>query len=515
MTIDDINKLRQDMNVLQEDLINAYQLLEMPIVVDADVKSVIVETDEGGHATTAQRVETQITCRQGWEERPFVIDTINVPLGWTYEVVGGKVIFTISEGAEVRSGQFKIPVIYRPVVAYSQYEDENGNLYVDASDANYMELESSSSEYTYDVWFSYFGLSEGVYLGKITQLQDIPSICNINDYFVWGGADTDSTLSVEGKFKQARCYKFIGLDKAWRWEVDDDVGHGVISMSDVFSIANADLQNNNSQAYEYLDHLTSNSIYTDLLIANNAFINNLTSRVIAVGELVTVGQAENIANEEIDDYATVTGISREYTVIQNGKIVTGLLDANAVWASILTATSATFQNLRVTGNSFFQGLLDCGVLKVEQRTLSRTLFDYAAQSSSASWRDIESRVNSLYNYLSSIGFDNTARNVSTVLSSYNNLKMYYGSEQITTVRIYKLSNYSETHIMIILNGTERCGYWDGNEIESPDYYDKPQTSRFYATYTIGTTVVKLTGLPTSAPTESGLMYIDGNTLKIS
>ena len=389
VTIDDINKLRQDMNVLQEDLINAYQLLEMPIVVDADVKSVIVETDEGGHATTAQRVETQISCRQGWEERPFVIDTINVPLGWTYEVVGGKVIFTISEGAEVRSGQFKIPVIYRPIVAYSQYEDENGNLYVDASDANYMELETSSSEYTYDVWFSYFGLSEGVYLGKITQLQDIPSICNINDYFVWGGADTDSTLSVEGKFKQACCYKFIGLDKAWRWEVDDDVGHGVISMSDVFSIANADLQNNNSQAYEYLDHLTSNSIYTDLLIANSAFIQQLTSEVVAVGSLITVGavddkilEAEGIASADATSKANAaqsTAIStasadattkannaldaalaafvgagnvRDHTIISGGKIISGLIDVDAI-----KATQGFFNNITVTGDSEFNGVI--------------------------------------------------------------------------------------------------------------------------------------------------------------
>ena len=392
VTIDDINKLRQDMNVLQEDLINAYQLLEMPIVVDADVKSVIVETDEGGHATTAQRVETQITCRQGWEERPFVIDTINVPLGWTYEVVGGKVIFTISEGAEVRSGQFKIPVIYRPIVAYAQYEDENGNLYVDASDANYMELESSSSEYTYDVWFSYFGLSEGVYLGKITQLQDIPSSCNINDYFVWGGADTDSTLSVEGKFKQARCYKFIGLDKAWRWEVDDDVGHGVISMSDVFSIANADLQNNNSQAYEYLAHLTSNSIYTDLLIANSAFIQQLTSEVVAVGSLITVGavddkilEAEGIAADDATSKANAaqsTAIStassdattkannaldaalaafvgagnvRDHTIISGGKIISGLIDVDAI-----KATQGFFDNITVGGDSQFYGLINQG-----------------------------------------------------------------------------------------------------------------------------------------------------------
>ncbi len=381
VSIDDINKLRQDMNVLQEDLINAYQLIEMPIVVDADVKSVIVEVDEGGHATTAQRVETQVSCRQGWEERPFVIDTINVPLGWTYEVVGGKVIFTISEGAEVRSGQFKIPVIYRPIVAYAQYEDENGNLYVDASDSNYMELETSSSEYTYDVWFSYFGLSEGVYLGKITQLQDIPSICNINDYFVWGGTDTDSTLSVEGKFKQARCYKFIGLDKAWRWEVDDDVGHGVISMSDVFSIANADLQNNNSQAYEYLDHLTSNSIYTDLLIANSAFIQQLTSEVVAVGSLITVGavddkilEAEGIAANDATNKANAaqsTAIStasadattkannaldaalaafvgagnvRDHTIISGGKIISGLIDVDAI-----KATSGFFQDITIQG----------------------------------------------------------------------------------------------------------------------------------------------------------------------
>ena len=106
VSIDDINRLRQNMNVLQEDLINAYKMLEMPVVVDADVKSVIVETDESGRAVTPQRVKTQIICRQGWEERPFVIGTISVPPGWSYEIAGGKVIFTISEGAEVRSGQF-------------------------------------------------------------------------------------------------------------------------------------------------------------------------------------------------------------------------------------------------------------------------------------------------------------------------------------------------------------------------------------------------------------------------
>ena len=522
--IEDIARLRQDMNVLQEDLINAYQMLEMPIVVDADVKSVIIETDENGKAASAQTVETQIICRQGWEDREFVIGTINVPAGWTYQVVGGKVIFSISEGAVVRSGQFKIPVIYRPIVAYAQYEDEDGNLYVDENGADYMNLESASTEYTYDIWFSYFGMTDAAYLGVIYSLEDLPVVTGLNNYFVWGGPETTSSLSIEGKFKPATTYKYIGPNKAWKWEVDDDVGHGVIAMGDIFGIANADLEHNNSQAWEYLNHLTSNSIYADLLIANTAFIENLTSRVVAVGDLITVGAAEDYADsaassaqDAAENYAddlqqalnlALSKDPREgHTVIDGGYINTSLIEADAVWTKILAATSATFQDLTITGNSFFQGLLDCGVLQVVQRTLTRTLFDYAAANGAQRVRDV-------YNYLSSLGFDNTERYVSNVLSSYNNLKMYYGSEQITTVRIYRLSNLSEEHIMIILNGVEKFGFWYTNEYEGPDY-EKWQTLEFYANYQIGTTVVKLTGLPTERPSESGLMYVDGNTLKIS
>lgn len=364
VTIEDVAKLRQDMNVLQEDLINAYQMLEMPIVVDADVKSVIIETDENGEAATAQTVETQITCRQGWEDRPFVIGTINVPAGWSYEVVGGKVIFTISEGAEVRSGQFKIPVLYRPIVSYEQYVDENDNTYVDENEANYMALESASTAYTYDIWFSYFGMQDGIYLGLISSLEDIPSITGLNNYFTWGGPETISSLSIEGKFRPARTYKYIGTNKAWKWEVDDDIGHTVIAMSDVLGVANADLEQNNSQAWEYLNHLTSNSIYVDLLIANTAFIDNLTSKVIAVGDLITVGavdskilEAEGVAasdattkaNDALDAALAAfvgAGNVRDHTIISGGKIIAGLIDVDAI-----KATAGFFDNITVSNST--------------------------------------------------------------------------------------------------------------------------------------------------------------------
>lgn len=409
VTMDDVNRLRQDMNVLQEDLMEAYKLLEMPVVVDADVRSVIIETDELGNVVTTQGVETQITVKQGWEDREFSIGSINVPNGWTYEVVGGKVIFTIAEGAVVRSGQFKIPVIYTPVTAYEQYEDENGNTYQDENEANYMNLQTASSPYTYDLWFSYFGLTEGVYLGMISSLSAIPSIANINDYFVWSGSNTASDLSLEGTFKQAQVYKYIGPNKAWKWETDTDVAHSTYVLPDVLGIANADLEHNNSRVWEYLDHLTSNSVYTDMLVANSAFIEQLATEMITVKQLLAVGDVStvalsgdytdlnnlpalkavatsgnyndltnkptipdvsNLADKDVfaqqlgySNYADLVekAASSSYgTIIKNGLLRTSLIDADAIWANIIAAKSATFSDITITGDSNFTGLITQG-----------------------------------------------------------------------------------------------------------------------------------------------------------
>lgn len=282
VTTDDISRLRQSMNVLQEDLINAYQMLEMPLVCSADVTSVIIETDTNGQTVVTQRVTSQITCRQGSEDRHFVIGEIQVPDGWSYEITDGAVVFTIPAGITVHSGQFKIPVVYTPVIAYDEYADENGNLYVDENDNQYVSQVLASQTYTQEIWFSYFGMNDGVYLGIISQLDDLPSISAINDYFVWGGEVTESDLSMEGSFLPGRVYHYIGPNKAWKWEPDEDIGHNTLVLGDIMSVANTDLEHNNSLAYEYLDHLTSNSIFTDLLIANTAFIDNLFAQHITI-----------------------------------------------------------------------------------------------------------------------------------------------------------------------------------------------------------------------------------------
>ena len=328
VNLNEILKLRHDLNVLQEDLINAYQFLEMPVVVDADVKSVIIETDTEGNVVTSQSIETQITCRQGDENLRFVIGDISVPEGWSYSVDDGKVKFIIGAGAVVRSGQFRIPVVYQPYVTYDEYVDENGDSYEDENANSYVTLQTAAQPYTQYIWFSYFGLNEGVYLGAINDVSNIPALSAINDYFVWSGAVTDTDLTLEGKLYPGRLYKYIGPVRTWKWEQDTDVAHNNVAMSDILGIAGADLEQNNSIAYEYLDHLTANSIFSDLIVANTALVQSLTA-----------------------DTAFIDALSSSSAFINE-------LTANTAFINSIKASDGFFDNITVAGTSTFNGVVN-------------------------------------------------------------------------------------------------------------------------------------------------------------
>lgn len=390
VTINDLNRLRQDMNNLEARLRDAWQILEFPVVVDSDNNSAIIEIDEDGKAAGKQTFYTNIRVRQGNESRSFAIGNVDLPEGWSMSVNQGRVTFVVGEGAKVTSGQFRIPVVYQPVIAYYDYVDEEENNYLDESDELYLAAELSASTWTYDVWFTYFGLGTGVYLETIRSVDDIPSMPNLNDYFTWGGPnDYPSALSIDGVFKEGRVYKFIGKNKPWQWEQDVNSGHLQAALSDVLSIANADLRNNNSKAWEYLDHLTSNTAYIDMVVANQAFIDKLMAKVVNAG-LVTTGALDDAAvnarlkaeqealtklglnadirngttvitggtiladyinvgtlkveNAKYADNAGNTGTVQGYTLIQGGQIDTTLINTNAI-----KAAAGFFDNITVTG----------------------------------------------------------------------------------------------------------------------------------------------------------------------
>ena len=316
----------------------------MPVVVDADVKSVIVETDTEGNVVTAQSIETQVTCRQGDENLRFVIGDISVPAGWSYSVDNGKVKFIIGAGAVVRSGQFKIPVVYQPYVTFDEYVDENGNLYEDENENIYVTLQTAAQPYTQYIWFSYFGLNEGVYLGPISDVNAIPAMSAINDYFVWSGAVTDTDLTMEGKLYPGRLYKYIGPTRTWKWEQDTDQAHNTIAMSDILAIANADLQQNNSVAYDYIDHLTANSIFTDLLVANTVLVETLVA-----------------------DTAFVESIASSTAFVQE-------LASNSAFINTIKASQGFFDNITVAGTSTFNGVVNAnGGTFTGQETINGSL----------------------------------------------------------------------------------------------------------------------------------------------
>lgn len=344
-------------------------------ICSADVTQAIIEVDEKGLSIAAQDISTTIRLQQSDIDLTFAIGTIPLPAGWSYTRSGNTVTFHIGEGVSISSGQFYIPVIYRPIIAENNYIDESAEEYADENGNTYKEQIFSDSYTTWKLYFTYFANAGGIYLGVIDSIANIPSVLNYGDYFTWGGENTTTSLSYEGQFKKSSIYTYVGTDKAWQWEKDLSVEHCSIALGDILGIANTDLAQNNSTAYEFVDHLTANSIFTDLLVANNAYINALTSRIISVGSLISsseldtaitdvtdeltadiaTAKAEAISQAKTDVYAA-TGIDTlsSYTLIQDGYIKTGLIDVDAIKTTVLTAAniqaiSGVFDNITVNG----------------------------------------------------------------------------------------------------------------------------------------------------------------------
>lgn len=305
-------------------------------MVSADILSAIIKLDNDGKTIAAQDITTTISMKQSDIDLDFTVGTINLPSGWTYTISGNKIIFHIAEGISLRSGQFSIPVLYKPVVSEEFFIDENGDMFVDENNIPFVDQVLSGSYTQWNLYFTYFGDNGGVYLGLIRTLSGIPSQNNYGDYFTWGGADTVSPLAYEGKFLTARVYKYVGEGKSYKWQQDTNAEHGQAALSDVLDVANADLQKNNSTVYQFLDHLTANTIYADMIVANDAFINKITAKVVSIGNLATVGTVEqakidaetNAMNNVLQDLGVDT--LSNHTIISGGKIKTDLINASVI-----------------------------------------------------------------------------------------------------------------------------------------------------------------------------------------
>lgn len=328
-----------------------------------DRSTVTLGIDDNGFTQNVQTFSVRVILRRSEEDINFIIgneeNPFIVPQGWSYTIDGDRIIFTVGEGVHISAGAIKIPIIYTPILSDAPFVDENGNHFVDENGAIFKDIIYGESGTVWNLYLSYLGSGIGRYLGKFTTIAQIEaSNPNISDFFTWGGENNLVTdLTVDKVLLLSQVYKYVGNGKTWSWIVDTNSGHMQAALSDVLGISNDDLKENNNTVWEYLDHLTTNSVYTGMVIANEGFIDKLATTLIDVKQLVSGSQVdEKILASESETlnktfselgFTSTTG----HTLIEGNKIKTSFIDVDAITAGFIKADEIT------SGQGTFTGLV--------------------------------------------------------------------------------------------------------------------------------------------------------------
>lgn len=175
----------------------------------------------------------------------------------------------------------------------------------------------------------------------------------------------------------------------------------------------------------------------------------------------------------------------------------------------INATGGNFTNVNVSGkieatDSSFNGTLDCGSLKVLKATTYTNLRQFTTS-------DV---IYELYDYLQGCGAGTTAKTVAALFSSYVNPVMLYGNTVVNDVRLYMTTQsipFVAIFYHVVFNGTI-----DIYDAIGQDVQQIMLAQNWVIKYSIGEKLTfMLEDLPTSQPVDAGIVWRDGNTLKIS
>ena len=325
------------------DYSNTVAVIPDVIEFSADKNGITIATDRDKKTVCQQSFDINITCTKNDEPHGFIIGQITVPQGWTYTASAseGKVTFNVPKELYISGGNIEIPVIYDDTITYNGYVDQNGNHIVDEGNDSY-DTTLWEEEPTEVLSVIYVSNDGGKNLGIQNAIGEIPQSPNLNDFFVWGGTDNTSyEYCNDGNLKTGRIYKYVGIDttgeRAWYWETDEDPTHCTTAMADVFQVANSVLENNNQFAFDYINNLAANTIFTNFLVANQAFISKLATDIITVGNPLYAatkqkqdGIAQNLGYANYEDM--VDKAIEDGTIINGGYLRTSLVDLNTLFA---------------------------------------------------------------------------------------------------------------------------------------------------------------------------------------
>ena len=115
------------------------------------------------------------------------------------------------------------------------------------------------------------------------------------------------------------------------------------SLSDALAVSNESLAQNNSTAFQFLDHLTANSIFVNKLVANDAFIKNLFAENIKATGSIRVGERYdengNVVTDEEGQPLDVSGayiggdgtLKANKAELNNISIIGGTIDTESLF----------------------------------------------------------------------------------------------------------------------------------------------------------------------------------------
>lgn len=298
--------IREQIDEAQEIAIATAQSFAQGVNVYSDVSNIGFLVDENGITLNKQTISFDLHVVQGGTtEVDFIYGQFDtLPEGIHISKNYHTITVTIDAGTKLVNGSLKIPVIYRLIEQFYQYEDEDGNNYKDEDGTIYGCYKVSDTEKEYDFIITYTGVKGGNKIDRdFTTLTDISTYTFlVGDYFTFKGDSVESSLSATGSFDKGATYIYCGIDsdRTYRFKVDDNTEHMMTSLSDVLSVLDEEIEANNVKTVTLLNRLVANNIFVKQLVAQNAFIENLTASE-SFAEKLTANEAfiENLMSNNL------------------------------------------------------------------------------------------------------------------------------------------------------------------------------------------------------------------------
>lgn len=288
---------------------------------------------------------------------------------------------------------------------------------------------------TYNIGIAYTEVRGGRNRGPFETVASIPTTDNIlGDYMTFTGTDASSSKSSTGNFKQCAVYVWHGT----YWEPTTAREEVFGSLSDVLSVANADLATNNSQVKQFVDRLVAHEVFADNIVSNTAFIDRIFAQEITAGSVFT-------------DYLETGGITVKGNIIAETIQIMGRLpSSNLPSDTVYTAGMNTAINSKVG---------DIGSNTVKQYT--DTAKSSAISTASA---DATSKASSAQSAAITAAASDATTKANTAL---NSAKTY--ADGVGTSTLNSSKTYADGVGTSTLNGAK--DYSDGNLQLAKNYAD--------------------------------------------